>query len=93
MAPKGSFESSFSLISLSLGWCLPTGFETPIPYFYVLYFVVLLVHRQIRDDEACKAKYGKDWDKVGWLPRVEAGVSDGLVIQVITMWLHDLARC
>jgi hypothetical protein len=76
MAPKGSFESSFSLISLSLGWCLPTGFETPIPYFYVLYFVVLLVHRQIRDDEACKAKYGKDWDKVGWLPRVEAGVSD-----------------
>jgi hypothetical protein len=57
--------SSSSLIPLSLGWCLPTGFETPIPYFYVLYFVVLLVHRQIRDDEACKAKYGKDWDKVG----------------------------
>ncbi|RSH81588.1 erg24, C-14 sterol reductase [Saitozyma podzolica] len=48
---------------IALGWCLPTGFETPIPYFYVLYFVVLLVHRQIRDDEACKAKYGKDWDK------------------------------
>jgi hypothetical protein len=49
----------------SLGWCLPTGFSTPITYFYLAYFVVLLVHRQIRDDEACKVKYGQDWEKVG----------------------------
>jgi hypothetical protein len=26
--------------------------------------MILLVHRQSRDDEACKAKYGDDWDTV-----------------------------
>ncbi|CAO1625484.1 unnamed protein product [Parajaminaea phylloscopi] len=48
---------------MGLAWSLPCGFETPVVYTYVLYFLVLLVHRQIRDDEACKEKYGKDWDK------------------------------
>lgn len=46
-----------------LSWCLPTGFHTPITYFYLGFFVVLLLHRQMRDDEACKEKYGKDWDR------------------------------
>jgi Delta14-sterol reductase len=32
-------------------------------YFYIVYFGVLLVHRQIRDDEKCRRKYGKDWEK------------------------------
>lgn len=49
--------------TMAWAWCLPTGFGTPITYFYVAYFAVLLVHRQLRDDEACKKKYGKDWDK------------------------------
>lgn len=49
---------------MALAWCLPTGFNTPITYFYLAYFIVLLVHRQIRDDEACQKKYGKDWDAV-----------------------------
>ena len=44
-------------------WCLPAGFDSLIPYFYVVYFGALLVHRDRRDDGACKAKYGKDWDK------------------------------
>jgi delta14-sterol reductase len=44
-------------------WCLPAGFESIIPYFYVVYFGALLVHRDRRDDAACKAKYGKDWDR------------------------------
>ncbi|WWC93994.1 hypothetical protein V866_000832 [Kwoniella sp. B9012] len=48
---------------MALGWCLPTGFSTPLTYYYIVYFVILLVHRQIRDDEACRHKYGKDWDK------------------------------
>ena len=42
---------------MGLAWCLPTGFETPITYFYVVYFAVLLIHRQRRDDEACAKKY------------------------------------
>lgn len=41
---------------MGLAWCLPTGFDTPITYFYVIYFAVLLIHRQRRDDEACKKK-------------------------------------
>ncbi|CEH17785.1 Sterol reductase/lamin B receptor [Ceraceosorus bombacis] len=48
---------------MSLAWSLPTAFNTPIPYMYPVYFLVLLVHRQRRDDAACKEKYGADWDK------------------------------
>lgn len=48
---------------MSLAWSFATGFETPITYFYPAYFLVLLIHRQIRDDENCHKKYGKDWDK------------------------------
>ncbi|CAJ2510270.1 Uu.00g061700.m01.CDS01 [Anthostomella pinea] len=32
-------------------------------YFYVLYFAVLLIHRDGRDDEKCARKYGEDWKK------------------------------
>lgn len=39
------------------------GWATPITYFYMLYFAVLLVHRQMRDDEKCHKKYGKDWEE------------------------------
>ncbi|KZT11974.1 ERG4/ERG24 ergosterol biosynthesis protein, partial [Laetiporus sulphureus 93-53] len=46
---------------MALAWSLPTGFETPITYFYVMYFAVLLIHRQMRDDENCEKKYGEDW--------------------------------
>jgi len=48
---------------MALAWSLATGFETPTTYFYPVYFLVLLIHRQIRDDEQCHKKYGKDWDK------------------------------
>lgn len=41
---------------MALAWSLPTGFETPITYFYVTYFTVLLIHRQLRDDENCEKK-------------------------------------
>jgi delta14-sterol reductase len=50
-------------IIMALAWCLPTGFNTPVTYFYPIYFAVLLIHRQMRDDENCAKKYGKDWDK------------------------------
>ncbi|KAI0051145.1 ERG4/ERG24 ergosterol biosynthesis protein [Auriscalpium vulgare] len=50
-------------IIMALAWSLPTGFEAPLTYFYVVYFGVLLIHRQRRDDEACEKKYGKDWEK------------------------------
>ena len=42
---------------MALAWSLPTGFDTPVTYFYVVYFAVLLIHRQRRDDEKCEKKY------------------------------------
>lgn len=32
-------------------------------YFYALYFAVLLMHRERRDDAMCAEKYGEDWQK------------------------------
>lgn len=49
-----------------LAWCLPCGFAAMpsiVPYFYCLYFASLLIHRERRDDMACRKKYGADWDK------------------------------
>ncbi|EFY85396.1 Delta(14)-sterol reductase [Metarhizium acridum] len=39
------------------------GWAIPITYFYIVYFAVLLIHRERRDDEKCHRKYGEDWDK------------------------------
>lgn len=39
------------------------GWGMLITYFYLLYFAVLLIHRERRDDEKCKKKYGKDWEE------------------------------
>ncbi|KAI4177128.1 MAG: hypothetical protein LQ343_000610 [Gyalolechia ehrenbergii] len=46
------------------------GWGMLVTYFYVLYFAILLIHREMRDEEACKRKYGADWEeykkKVRW---------------------------
>ena len=44
-------------------WCLLCGFDSIVPYFYAIYFGVLLVHRAVRDDAMCRDKYGADWDE------------------------------
>lgn len=44
-------------------WCLPTGSKTPLTYFYVIYFAILLLHRQKRDEAKCRAKYGRTWEE------------------------------
>lgn len=38
------------------------GFGIAFTYFYVLYFAILLMHRERRDDAACSKKYGDDWE-------------------------------
>lgn len=57
-------------IMMALAWCLPCLLGSPLPYFYVIYFTILLVHRERRDDKKCAAKYGDDWrryrDRVRW---------------------------
>jgi hypothetical protein len=63
-------------LMMGLAWCLPCLFENLIPYFYIIYFTALLVHRERRDDAMCHARYGKDWEeyrrKVRW--RILPGV-------------------
>ena len=46
---------------MGLAWCLCCGGETPVAYFYATYFLVLLVHRAMRDVHFCSVKYGDDW--------------------------------
>jgi hypothetical protein len=63
-------------LMMATAWCLPAGFMHPLPYFYVVYFTILLVHREWRDNAMCQEKYGKDWDaycrKVRW--RIVPGI-------------------
>ncbi|KAK3986440.1 ergosterol biosynthesis ERG4/ERG24 [Cladorrhinum sp. PSN332] len=39
------------------------GWGIIFTYMYVLYFAILLIHRDRRDDEKCAKKYGEDWEK------------------------------
>ncbi|KAF2433123.1 sterol C-14 reductase-like protein [Tothia fuscella] len=39
------------------------GWGIPVTYFFMVYFAVLLVHRERRDEEKCRNKYGKDWER------------------------------
>ncbi|MCJ1432081.1 erg24, C-14 sterol reductase [Xylographa pallens] len=52
------------------------GWGMAVTYFYVLYFAILLIHREMRDEEKCMRKYGTDWEeyrkKVPW--RILPGV-------------------
>ncbi|ODN79893.1 hypothetical protein L202_03785 [Cryptococcus amylolentus CBS 6039] len=68
---------------IALGWCLPTGFSTPLTYYYLIYFVILLLHRQARDDEACREKYGKDWDR--YCEKVKWKIVPGVVSRVLVL--------
>ena len=66
----------FGDLIMALAWCLTTGFDHSLPYFYFTYFTILLVHREWRDNLMCQEKYGKDWDaychKVRW--RIVPGI-------------------
>uniref|UniRef100_A0A7S2SL17 Delta(14)-sterol reductase ERG24 n=1 Tax=Eucampia antarctica TaxID=49252 RepID=A0A7S2SL17_9STRA len=46
---------------MSLSWCLTCGVQSIVPYYYAIYFAILLIHRSMRDDHLCHGKYGDDW--------------------------------
>eukprot|EP00929_Paragymnodinium_shiwhaense_P113945 TRINITY_DN82260_c0_g1_i1.p1 TRINITY_DN82260_c0_g1~~TRINITY_DN82260_c0_g1_i1.p1 ORF type:complete len:429 (+),score=45.08 TRINITY_DN82260_c0_g1_i1:65-1351(+) len=46
---------------MGLCWCMFCGTGSGVPYFYAIYFGVLLIHRATRDDHFCSLKYGADW--------------------------------
>ena len=47
---------------MGLTWCLVCGVDSIVPYYYAIYFAILLIHRSMRDDHMCRLKYGDDWD-------------------------------
>uniref|UniRef100_A0A8C1D554 Delta(14)-sterol reductase LBR n=1 Tax=Cyprinus carpio carpio TaxID=630221 RepID=A0A8C1D554_CYPCA len=50
-------------IIMGLAWSLPCGFNHLIPYFYLIYLITLLVHRNARDERQCRKKYGSAWEE------------------------------
>ena len=55
----------------ALSWGLVTGFKSPFPWFYPLFFSAMIMHRARRDIERCHEKYGEAWEeytrRVPWL--------------------------
>eukprot|EP01126_Amoeba_proteus_P034178 TRINITY_DN3391_c0_g1_i2.p1 TRINITY_DN3391_c0_g1~~TRINITY_DN3391_c0_g1_i2.p1 ORF type:complete len:449 (+),score=71.22 TRINITY_DN3391_c0_g1_i2:81-1427(+) len=49
-------------LMMAASWGLITGFDSFLPYIYVLFFFSMLLHRRIRDEERMRAKYKQDWD-------------------------------
>ncbi|CAD7699090.1 unnamed protein product [Ostreobium quekettii] len=50
-------------IMASVFWTLPGLFSHPLHWFYVVYLILLLLDRGFRDDQRCRSKYGKYWDR------------------------------
>ncbi len=50
-------------IVMALSWGLICGFDHYLPYLYVSFFVVMIVHRERRDFARCRRKYGADWER------------------------------
>lgn len=47
----------------AMSWAGVTGFRSPFPWFYPLFFTAMIIHRTIRDTQKCRAKYGKAWEE------------------------------
>ena len=48
---------------MALSWGLITGVESGLPYFFFVFFLIVLTHRTSRDMDKCAKKYGADWDR------------------------------
>ncbi|KAL7615332.1 hypothetical protein Lser_V15G05254 [Lactuca serriola] len=46
---------------LALSFSLPCGISSPVPYFYPIYLLILLIWRERRDESRCAQKYKEVW--------------------------------
>jgi 7-dehydrocholesterol reductase len=60
----------------AVAWTLPCGFAQGLPWFYVVYLAILLVHRSFRDEVRCREKYGPYWQE--YCKRVPYRIVPGL---------------
>lgn len=60
-AANGSYFYSGPTVHTEVVQGAARGWGMVLTYFYVVYFGVLLVHREMRDEEKCIRKYGDDW--------------------------------
>lgn len=58
-------------VYFAVTWGLICGLESPFPWFYPVFFTVMIVHRAWRDITRCRIKYGETWleyeKRVPWL--------------------------
>ncbi|ERF72639.1 Delta(14)-sterol reductase [Endocarpon pusillum Z07020] len=52
------------------------GWGMVFTYFYIIYFAILLIHRERRDEQKCRRKYGADWDK--YTAKVKSRIVPGI---------------
>lgn len=45
---------------MTTAWCALTGTNVIVTYFQAIYFAILLIHRQLRDEHQMRNKYGED---------------------------------
>lgn len=50
-------------LMMGMAWCLTCGSSRVLCFFYFIYFIILLLHRERRDNEHCARKYGSDWEQ------------------------------
>jgi delta24(24(1))-sterol reductase len=50
-------------IIMALIWGLACGFDSPLPYYYVVFFTSFIAFRAGRDRKRCAKQYGKDWEQ------------------------------
>ncbi|KAM6964810.1 delta(14)-sterol reductase LBR [Aplochiton taeniatus] len=48
---------------MAVAWSLTCGFNHLLPHYYLIYFIMLLVHRNSRDTSECRRKYGSAWEE------------------------------
>jgi delta14-sterol reductase len=62
-AANGSFVYSGPTMHTEVVQGAARGWGMVITYFYIVYFAILLIHREMRDEEKCFRKYGDDWKR------------------------------